>query len=161
MLRYPAGEQITVPRHVDTGKVRTLLRGMAGPERLAPLTTLALPTVGLAMRTPLRRLIGVGIARMPEGPSEDARSSARFMVACEARAGSRTRRGVVTGTDVYGLTAVTTAEGAVRAADPAFDRSGALAPAQAFDPQDFLTSLDWFGVDFEVEALPEPVAAVR
>jgi len=159
MLRYPAGEQITVPRHVDTANVRTLLRGMAGPDRLAPLTTLALPAVGLAMRTPLRRLIGAGIARMPEGPSEEARRGSRFMVGCEAIAGSRKRRGIVTGSDVYGLTAVATVEGAMRVADPAYDRGGALAPAQAFDPQDFLASLEWFGVEFEVEALAEPVPA--
>lgn len=161
MLRYPAGEQITVPRHLDTANVRTLLRGMAGPDRLAPLTTLAMPALGLAMRTPLRRAIGAGIARMPEGPSEENRRGTRFMVACEATAGSRKRRGIVTGSDVYGLTAVTTAEGAVRAADPAYDLSGALAPAQAFDPRDFLASLGWFGVDFEVDALPEPVPATR
>ena len=161
MLRYPAGEQITVPRHLDTANVRTLLRGMAGPDRLAPLTTLAMPALGLAMRTPLRRAIGAGIARMPEGPSEENRRGTRFMVACEATAGSRKRRGIVTGSDVCGLTAVTTAEGAVRAADPAYDLSGALAPAQAFDPRDFLASLGWFGVDFEVDALPEPVPATR
>lgn len=37
MLRYPAGEQITVPRHVQTARVRTLLNGMVVPPRLMPL----------------------------------------------------------------------------------------------------------------------------
>jgi short subunit dehydrogenase-like uncharacterized protein len=149
-LRYPAGEQITVPRHVKTARVRTMLSGMGLPP--PPLSTLAMPAMGLAMRTPLRHAAGYLINRMPEGPSEDDRRKAKFVVACEARAGARTRRGSVTGTDVYGLTAVTTVEGALRAADPAFDRSGALAPAQAFDPASFLDALSASGVEWEVEA---------
>ena len=161
MLRYPSGEQITVPRHVETRRVRTLLHGMVLPERLAPLASLTMPALGLAMRTPLRRVVGAGINRMPEGPSDEARSKARFMVTCEAQAGPHTRRGTVTGSDVYGLTAATTVHGALLAAAPEFDRSGALAPAQAFDPHDFLQALDWFGVEFEVEALPEPARAVH
>src|ERR1041384_5232130 len=40
MLRYPAGEQITVPRHIETKRVRTLLNGMVVPQPLMPLATL-------------------------------------------------------------------------------------------------------------------------
>lgn len=159
MLRYPAGEQITVPRHVETANVRTLLRGMVGPERLAPLAALTLPAAGLAMRTPLRRAITAAIRRLPEGPSDEDRRSVLFTVVCDARAGDRTRRGLVRGGDVYGLTAVTASEGALRMADPAFDRKGALAPAQAFDPASFLDSLADNGIEREVEPLPETVSA--
>jgi short subunit dehydrogenase-like uncharacterized protein len=160
MLRYPAGEQITVPQHVETARVRTLLSGML-PQRLMPLAPLTMPVLGLAMRTPVRAAANALIARMPEGPSEDERRKARFTIVAEARAGSRVRRGSVGGPDVYGLTARTTVEGALRVADPGFDRSGALAPAQAFDPAAFLDSLADFGVDYSVEPLPEPVAAAR
>jgi short subunit dehydrogenase-like uncharacterized protein len=153
-FRYPAGEQITVPRHVKTARVRTMLSGMGLPP--PPLSSVAMPAMGLAMRTPLRHAAGFLINRMPEGPSVEDRRKARFVVACEARAGGRTRRGSVTGTDVYGLTAVTTAQGGLLAADPSFDRSGALAPAQAFNPRAFLDSLSSFGVEWEVEAAPAP-----
>jgi short subunit dehydrogenase-like uncharacterized protein len=117
--------------------------------------------MGLAMRTPLKRIADAVINRMPEGPSEENRRKARFMVACEARAGSRTRRGSVSGPDLYGITAVTTSHGALFAIDPSFDRKGALAPAQAFDSQAFLDALEDFGVVSEVEPLPEPVPAAR
>jgi short subunit dehydrogenase-like uncharacterized protein len=160
-LRYPAGEQITVPQHIETARVRTLLSGMMLPARLMPLVPLTMPLVGLAMRTPIKRAANAVIGRMPEGPSESDRHASRFLIVAEARAGSRVRRGTVSGPDVYGLTARTTVEGALLAADPAFDRSGALAPAQAFDPASFLDSLADFGVDYEVEPLPEPVAAAR
>jgi short subunit dehydrogenase-like uncharacterized protein len=141
MLRYPAGEQITVPRHVEVTRVRTLLNGMVVPPRLMPLVAAATPALGLAMRTPLRRAAGALIRRLPAAPSERRRAASTFIVECEARAGKRSRRGTVRGTDIYGLTAASLGHGAVTCADPSFDRSGALAPSQAFDPRHFLDAL--------------------
>jgi hypothetical protein len=69
----------------------------------------------------------------------------------EASAGAERRRRVLRGTDVYGLTARTTVEGALRCAAPGFDAAGALAPSQAFDPADFLAS-----VGLEPEVVPVP-----
>jgi short subunit dehydrogenase-like uncharacterized protein len=154
MLRYPAGEQITVPRHVETARVRTLLNGMVVPPRLMPVAAAASPLLGMAMRTPLRGAMGALIRRLPAAPSEADRKKARFTISCEARGKSGVRRGTVRGGDVYGLTAVSLAHGALLCADSAFDRQGALAPAQAFEPTPFFTALADFGVSVEVEPLP-------
>jgi short subunit dehydrogenase-like uncharacterized protein len=151
MLRYPAGEQVTVPRHVQTAQVRTLLNGMVIPPPLMPAAVMTGALTGLAMRTPLRGAIATLVRRLPEGPSEKSRSAARFLISCEARAGSRARRGTVRGTDVYGLTAASTAHAALLCADPSYDRSGALAPAEAFDPKAFLAFLGDFGVSTNVD----------
>jgi hypothetical protein len=105
----------------------------------------------LAMRTPLRRAVAAVIPRLPEGPSEGSRRSSSFTILCEARQGSRRRRGTVTGTDPYGFTARATVEGAFRCAAPGYDRQGALAPSQAFEPREFLGVLREFGVEHEVE----------
>lgn len=153
MLRYPAGEHITVPRHVRTRQVRTMLTAstvMPLPivPRVAPLVMTPLQ---LAMRTPLRRALAALIPRLPEGPSEESRRRSRFAVVCEARRGERVRRGTVVGSDVYGLTARTTVEGALRCAAPGYDLRGALAPSQAFDPREFLRALGKFGVEYEIE----------
>jgi short subunit dehydrogenase-like uncharacterized protein len=153
MLRYPAGEQITVPRHVETARVRTVLNGMVVPPRLMPLAAAATPLLGLAMRTPLRGLTGSLVRRLPASPSEKARRAARFTISCEARGAAGTRRGTVRGGDVYGLTATSLAHGALLCTDPSYDRSGALAPAQAFDPASFL---DAFGLAVEIDALSPP-----
>ena len=154
MLRYPAGEQITVPRHVETRRVRTLLNGMVVPPRLMPLAVAATPLLGLAMRTPLRRAGGALIRRLPAAPSERAREASRFTLSCEARGtDGRTRRGTLNGSDVYGLTAVSLAHGALLCGNPSFDRSGALAPAQAFDPASFLGALD---LEVAIDALSPP-----
>ena len=154
MIRYPAGEHLTVPRHVETANVRTLLAAetVAGHPRLAAVAPLALPALRFAARTPARRLLEAGVARLPEGPAAAQRRSARFMLACEAKDGERRRRGVITGSDVYGLTARTTVEAAARMASPGYDRAGALAPSEAFDPSAFLDSLASFGVDYEIAA---------
>lgn len=153
MLRYPAGEQITVPRHVETARVRTMLSGMVVPPRLMPLAVASTPLLGLAMRTPLRRATGALVRRLPAAPSENARKAAKFTVSCEARGASGTRRGTVRGSDVYGLTAASVAHAALICADPGYDRSGALAPAQAFDPASFLDALE---LAVEIDALSPP-----
>lgn len=157
MLRYPAGEQITVPRHVETARVRTLLNGMVVPPRLMPLAVISSPLLGLAMRTPLRQAVGALVRRLPAAPGEKSRKASRFTISCEARGKSGIRRGTVRGNDVYGLTAVALAHGALLCADPAFDRSGALAPAQAFDPTGFFATLSGAGVSIEVEPAPASV----
>jgi short subunit dehydrogenase-like uncharacterized protein len=153
MIRYPAGEQVTVPRHVQTRRVRTLLTASTAVpvpvvNRMAPLV---MAPFQLAMRTPLRRALAALVPRLPEGPSDESRRKSRFTIVCEARAGSEIRRGTVTGSDVYGLTAKTTVEGALRCATPGYDRKGALAPSQAFDPHEFLGALQGYGVEYAVE----------
>jgi short subunit dehydrogenase-like uncharacterized protein len=153
MVRYPSGEQITVPRHVDTHRVTTKITAttMIPNRHVAAAAPVLMPALGLAMRTPARGVFGRLVSRLPEGPGEDARRKSRFLVVCDARAGARRRRGTVTGTDVYGLTAATTVEGALRAAAPGYEHAGALAPAQAFDPGDYLDALAGHGVAYEVE----------
>lgn len=152
--RYPAGEQITVPKHVETRTVRTVidLRALMGVD-LGPLAAPAMAAGGYAMETPLKALLPGLIERLPEGPSEDARQAARYTVVCEARGAGGGRRGVVRGSDVYGITAVCTVEAALRMAAPDFAGKGALAPAQAFGPADFLGTLAEHGVAYEIAEL--------
>ena len=158
MARYPSGEPIMVPRHVEVRTVRTMLTAATmAPPRAVRLLPALVPAFGAAMRTPLRGIAERLVDRLPEGPDPEARRAASFMIVCEARpaGGGAVRRGVITGSDVYGLTAVTIAEGALRLAAEGYDRSGALAPSEAFDPATFLDSLEPFGVSREVEPAPE------
>jgi len=151
MVRYPAGEQITVPRHVPTRQVRTMISAstLAGP--LAPVFSAVGRPMQLALRTPLRKALGVVISRLPEGPSPEARAAAKFTIVCEVTRGQTRRRGVVRGSDVYGLTAASIVQGAVIAARGGISSAGALAPAQAFKPAWFLEQLSDFEVAWSVE----------
>ncbi|MEO8092336.1 MAG: saccharopine dehydrogenase NADP-binding domain-containing protein [bacterium] len=152
MVRYPAGEHITVPRHVDTRRVRTMLNAsMVMPHpRLAVAAPIAMPIAQLAVRSPLRRLLEAGVARLPEGPAPEQRRASRFCIVCEANRGAERAGGTITGRDVYGLTARTTVQAALECAQPGYERSGALAPSEAFDPRRFLEGLADFGVSYEV-----------
>lgn len=152
MARYPAGEQITVPRHVDTANVRTTINAstLTGSEKLAAALPLVAHPLGLAARTPLKKVMSAAVRRAPEGPSEEARRRVQFKIDCVARSRDSIRRGHVSGTDVYGLTAASITRGAIIVSSRGFNRVGALAPAQAFDPREFLASLRDYKVAWEV-----------
>jgi short subunit dehydrogenase-like uncharacterized protein len=161
MLPYPSGEVLTVPRHTRTRKVVTLINaGVAAPpgmpEDLVPLTQ---PALALALHTPAKALADLAIDRLPEGPSEEQRRAARFTIVVIARGeDGRTGRGLVSGGDVYGLTAVTAVHSAVMMADSGYDRAGALSPASAFEPLEFLNYLGDHGVSFELDGVAEEAA---
>ena len=97
------------------------------------------------------RYVGLCPFHSEKTPSFGVHSTLQFYKCfeCEASGEGGTRRGYVTGSDPYGLTARTTVEGAIRCAAPGYDRSGALAPSQAFDPADFLDALGSAGVQYE------------
>jgi short subunit dehydrogenase-like uncharacterized protein len=156
VMRYPSGEILTVPHHVRTRRVTSLItvETLAGSARMAPVVPVLMPAVTLALRSPLASLVQRVVDRLPEGPDEDQRRAARFTIVAVARGeDGRTRRAVVRGGDVYGLTAVTVVEGAVRMLAGGYDRSGVLSPASAYEPTAFLDALAEHGVTYEVDPL--------
>lgn len=161
MVRYPAGEQITVPRHIATRQVRTMITASTiAPSALSRVLPLLTRPTGLAMRTPLRKLVARAIERLPEGPKLEDRKAARFTIVCDVVRGSTTRRGVIRGSDVYGLTAASIVRGAAIAAQGRVSRSGALAPSEAFEARGFLEALEPFDVAWEVGSEREVSPAV-
>jgi short subunit dehydrogenase-like uncharacterized protein len=150
---YPSGEPVTVPRHVRTRSVRSLIttRSVAPPGLEGALPLLS-PAISAVLGVDgVRALLAEKIGELPEGPSEERRRAAAWTVACFARGeDGREARGLVRGPDIYGLTAVTTVHGALLLAQAG--KSGALAPASAFDPLAFLEHLRAFGVSWELPA---------
>lgn len=156
MTRYPAGEHMTVPRHVETDRVETTLSaGSVLPGPLARVAPLIMRPASLAMRTPVKGLAGRMINRLPEGAEAGARADSAWTIECEAIAGARVRRGTISGRDVYGLTAALLVKGAALAVSGGLRGTGGLAPAQAFDAESFLAGLDAFEVTWSVEPLPD------
>jgi short subunit dehydrogenase-like uncharacterized protein len=123
---------VTVPRHVPARYVEGVIRAEVG----AVFTSITAELVDA----------------MPDGPSENDRRARRWLMMAEAVGhDGRRARGAVWGTDTYGTTAVVAVEGARRlVADGA--APGVLAPAQAFDPADFLDALAPRGVRWTVQA---------
>lgn len=153
VVRYPGGEIVTAPRHIDTRSVRYrwASSAFAPHPALAGAIPFTFPALRAVLRTPLRDLAESQIDRLlPEGPAEDERRAGRWTIVAEAHgAGGSRGRAVVSGGDMYGVTAVI----AVHAAEllAGSDRAGVLAPAQAFDAEDFLRFLEPHGVEFRVE----------
>ena len=157
MARYPSGEVLTVPRHTRTRRVTSLLtlKTAAPHPALVPALPFVMPGFALALRTPLRGALGRAIGALPEGPSESARRASDFTIVAVARAeDGSAHRGVVRGSDPYGLTAVTLVYGAERMASGGYDRAGALGPAAAYDPETFLNYLGDHGVTWELDRAP-------
>lgn len=130
VVKFALPAVATVPRHLPADWVE----GVARAELVAAFSSV----------TPQL------IEQLPDGPAAEHRRTTRFVVMVDA-AGTdgRRARGVVEGTDAYGTTAVIAVEAARRlAADP--PKPGALAPAQAYDPTDFLNFLAPHGVTWTV-----------
>ena len=85
--RYPSGEQITVPRHVDVDTVRTVigLRGLIGAE-LGPVAGPLMTASGYAMAHAAAGARREGRRAPSRGPvATSARAKARYTIVCEAR----------------------------------------------------------------------------
>jgi short subunit dehydrogenase-like uncharacterized protein len=162
VARYPVGEIVTVPRHVATREVTARISASSiAPGPVAPLLPALTPLLGRLLRSPLKPLLDRVIDALPEGPAEEDRGAVRWTVIAGATGeDGRSARGVATGPDIYGLTAKTIAQAAIELADPAFDRAGALGPAQAVDAAAFLDGLAPFGVRWQVDA-PHPAPRIE
>lgn len=153
VTRYPCGEVVMVPRHVDVRTIRARITSatFAMHPKAAAAVPVIVPVTALLMRAGLRGVLEKAIDRLPEGPPVDERRSAAFTIVAEAHpaGGGAPVRATLRGTDVYGLTAVTTVEGALRMAADGYDRAGGLAPAEAYDARSFLDTLGEHGVTYD------------
>jgi short subunit dehydrogenase-like uncharacterized protein len=137
-VRFPFGERdvvewggtepLSVPRHTEVREVRSYVRGPRIAAAAAPLTPLLAPLVRLT-------------ASIGTDPTEEKRREGRFAVVAEARGQGGGRRVTLTGTDVYGLTALLIGRGAEALRNGEARGAGALAPSEAFDARAFIERL--------------------
>jgi short subunit dehydrogenase-like uncharacterized protein len=140
-ISLPWGEDLTIPRWAPGAVVTCAVTAPKAAQILAPLTApLVAPTFKLAGPL-LRRLV----ERLPEGPTDDVRSSAKTRVVATATARGESATVSVDIDDVYGFTAITLVEFALQV-----EGTGALAPSQAVDSAKMLAALQgpllsWLG----------------
>jgi len=141
-VRFPFGERtvvewsgtepLTVPRHTDVRNVRSYIRAPALAAKAGGLGRVAALFVRLGSR------LG------PSGPSAASRRKSRFAVVAEARGPGGAGRAVLTGSDVYGLTALLIVRGAQALMAGESRGTGVLAPAEAFDARTLAARLEPF-----------------
>jgi short subunit dehydrogenase-like uncharacterized protein len=135
-VRFPSGERtvvewggpepLTVPRYSEVRRVRAYIRA---PQAAAVAGRFSNRLGGL-----VRLSTKVGRA----GPSAEKRRKATFTVVAEARGPSGGRRATLLGRDVYATAALLLARAAEALRDGEVRGVGALAPAEAFEPHEFL-----------------------
>lgn len=117
MVEIPFSEVITLAHHLKVRELRSLLNRSA----LADIRDASTPA--------------------PTAADDSGRSAQRFELVVRVVQGGSTRTAGVRGQDIYAVTAPIVTEVALRLLDPSYQRSGALAVAQAVDPIDLLRSL--------------------
>ena len=119
VVPLPLSEIVTISRHVRVAELRSFMN-------LAPLTDLN------DQSTPA-----------PEPIDDLGRSGQRFVMDVHVRKGSRTRRAIATGNDIYAVSGPLVAEAAERILSGQTNavRGGAFALAELVDPWGFLSAL--------------------
>lgn len=146
---FPLALLRLAPLHEDMSSFGTFVT-TGEPERLA--LKLGGPLLGLTSSAPVGKLLDALVARLPEGPDEQARSGGRWTVLVEARSDDGWRNVVATGTDVYGLTATTLSAAAVHMSQPDYEGAGVIAPVQAAGIETLEAALAECGVKFDTYA---------
>ena len=143
----PAGEVVTVPRHVAARRVEAFLAVGNHPvaRYAARAAGLVAPLLPLLAGSPLGALVR---ARAGAAPPPDAaeRSEARFAIVAEASHRFHRARVSLSGADLYAVSAAIIAEGVARlTASGAEPPTGVLAPSELMDPAEALAELVGLG----------------
>ena len=138
-MRFPFGEKtcvewsgtepLTVPRHTDVRNVRSYFRAPAAVAQSGRIGKLVSPLFSAVSR--------FGSL----GPSDERRRESRFTVVAEATGPAGTGRAVLTGGDVYGLTALLIVHGAQALLAGEQRATGVVAPAEVFEARTFAPRL--------------------
>ena len=137
MVELPFSETIALARHLKAGEIRSLLNRSA----LADIRDAKTPP--------------------PVAADDSGRSVQRFELMVRLVQDGVTRTASLRGRDIYAVTAPIVIEAALRLLAPSYRRSGALALAQAVDPDELLRSLHGSALEVSGDALRASPASPR
>lgn len=131
-LQVPLGDVLTTGRWAGEATVTANVTVSKLAQTVAPVLG---PATGpmLKLGAPLLRRM---VERMPEGPTDEMRASAKATVSATATRGSQTARVTVDVNDVYAFTALSLVEFALRV-----DGKGPMSPAESVDAAEMLDAL--------------------
>src|SRR5215831_10679085 len=161
MSRYGSGEVVTVPHHVKTRSVSTLITttSLCPYPALLPVFPVIRSVIGVLRRSPIRALFGMVAAALAGARSSTIRSAPatappsedpHFIVVAEVHAVSGSiGRAVASGGNLYETTAAILARGALWLAGGSVV-AGVHSAATAFEPHALLDSLAGEGLIWSV-----------
>jgi hypothetical protein len=117
VAEFTMADSVTIPRHLATPEIRsymtmTAVNDVTDPDPSPPIAV-----------------------------DENRRSAQTFLVDVVARSGATQRRAVASGRDIYAISAPLVVEATERVLSGLVQQTGTLTAGQAFDAEDFLTSL--------------------
>lgn len=136
-VSFPSGEIASVPLHIRTRTVTTLMALPATFALGAPLVAPMLPALTRLANPLLKRLV----ERLPEGPSDEQRSATTYVISVRLKQGNRTQQAIVQGSDMYATTAAVMAYAAQRFIEERGLTAGVVAPTQIFSPEAFFQEM--------------------
>jgi short subunit dehydrogenase-like uncharacterized protein len=131
-LQVPLGDVLTTGRWAGDATVTANVVVSKAARAVAPVMGAATAPV-LKLSAPLLRRM---VERMPEGPTDEVRASAQATVSATAVRGSQSATVTVDVKDVYGFTALSLVEFALRA-----EGKGPLSPAESVSSSEMLEAL--------------------
>jgi short subunit dehydrogenase-like uncharacterized protein len=158
VMRYPAADALTLPRHLSARRVSTYMTTstLAPPhlERFVPMMT---HWVGRALRSRARQSVErVVVARWRGSHQRLQDDPTTFDIAVRLSGPGGVRTAVVSGRGIFDICGPLTARIASRVLDPAFDRAGFVAAPEVVDAGDFLGALVSYGVSYRLGSIDEP-----
>jgi short subunit dehydrogenase-like uncharacterized protein len=147
-ISFPLAEGHLAPRHLDLRSLKLFVvagtRSRLGLRALGPAWRVARSVPGVS------GVVSGALGRFGGGPDATRRGRAKWTILAEATAEGRTRNVVLSGRDLYGLTAELLATGALAMAAPGYEPTGVLAPVEAVPVERWREELVRNGVSFEV-----------
>jgi short subunit dehydrogenase-like uncharacterized protein len=158
VIPYPTGEAFSVPRHLATRRVSTLLTtSTLVPGPLGALLPSMTALMARTARGPMRPLLQGLLKQLwrTHQPGAMQADPSSFTISVRLHGPEGVRHASAHGRGIYDLTVPMVVFAAQRVMAPDFDLSGALAPAQAVAPAALLERLTQHGLSYE---LPSPAA---
>ncbi len=131
-LQVPLGDLLTTGRWAGDAVVTANLAVSKAAHAIVPVLGPATGPMLKVAASLLRRMV----ERMPEGPTDETRASAKATVSATATRGNQSATVTVDVTDVYAFTALALVEFALKA-----EGKGPLSPAESVDPANMLDAL--------------------
>lgn len=146
---FPLALARLAPLDTQLRSIRTYVT-TGTPERLG--MRYAAPVLGALLATPAKALVNAGIRRLPEGPGSEGRANGRWTILAEAGSEEGWRNVVITGTDVYGLTARTLSLAATKMAAEDYEVTGVVSPIGAIPLEAWVEEMKQNGVEIDIYA---------
>lgn len=146
---FPFALCYLAPLHLDPNSFRTFMKTSRFEGRTMHLGA---PLLKAFEIPPLGRLLDLAKQQLPEGPNSEQRAKQRWTLLAEAHSEEGRRNVVMSGNDVYGLTARTLTAAAAVMSGEGYRGAGLMSPVQAVGLEMLREVLAEHGVGFEVYA---------